>query len=156
LAGLERVVGPPEGAVGAIVYPSDSADSRAGLTPTALSLIAFLSCRDAVGPAYDALIGRLGRMVLASQRGDGGFAPELDLAEVKPVLGPGQLYEGGQSILALTLLEALSQREQNAVFPPLSTVRAAVDRAMDYYATRYWDHFAKDFFYLEENWHCLA
>lgn len=27
---------------------------------------------------------------------------------------------------------------------------------MQYFATRYWSHPLRDFFFLEENWHCLA
>ncbi|WP_438009333.1 hypothetical protein WME89_12015 [Sorangium sp. So ce321] len=158
LAKLERRAGAGD-AVGALFYPADSRGMVANLNPTALSLVAFLSCRDAVSDArgaHDALIGRLARMVLATQRDDGGFAPQLDLARVAPVLGPTQLYEGGQSVLALALLEELAAREPLPGLPPAAEVRAAVDRAMDYYANRYWDHFASDFVYMEENWHCLA
>ncbi|XYI00706.1 hypothetical protein ACMHYB_13475 [Sorangium sp. So ce1128] len=161
LAKLERRAGAGD-AVGALFYPADSRGMVANLNPTALSLVAFLSCRDVVSDtrdargAHDALIGRLARMVLATQRDDGGFAPQLDLARVAPVLGPTQLYEGGQSVLALSLLEELAAREPLPELPPAAEVRAAVDRAMDYYANRYWDHFANDFVYMEENWHCLA
>ncbi|XXX79899.1 hypothetical protein WMF30_14100 [Sorangium sp. So ce134] len=155
LAKLERKSG-EGGAVGALFYPADAPGMVANLNPTALTLVAFLSCRDVVGDANGALIGRLARMVLATQRDDGGFAPQLDLARVAPILGPTQLYEGGQSVLALTLLEALAAREPRPELPPAAEVRAAVDRAMDYYANRYWDHFASDFVYMEENWHCLA
>lgn len=165
LAKLERRAGAGD-AVGALFYPADSRGMVANLNPTALSLVAFLSCRDAVRDArdvvsgapgaHDALIGRLARMVLATQRDDGGFAPQLDLARVAPVLGPTQLYEGGQSVLALALLEELAAREPLPELPPAAEVRAAADRAMDYYANRYWDHFASDFVYMEENWHCLA
>jgi hypothetical protein len=109
-----------------------------------------------VGPEHDALIGRLGRMILAAQRDDGGFAPELELASAAPRPGPGQLYESGQSVLALTLLESLARREPRPELPPAETLHAAVDRAMDYHANRYWNRFVKDFLYLEENWHCLA
>ncbi|KYF48999.1 hypothetical protein BE08_02005 [Sorangium cellulosum] len=158
LAKLERRAG-DGGAVGALFYPADGRGTVANLNPTALSLVAFLSCRDVLGEAraaHDALIGRLARMVLATQRDDGGFAPQLDLARVAPVLGPTQLYEGGQSVLALSLLEDLAAREPRPELPPAAEVRAAVDRAMGYYANRYWDHFASDFVYMEENWHCLA
>ncbi|MGK4006455.1 hypothetical protein WMF31_27800 [Sorangium sp. So ce1036] len=155
LAKLERRAG-EGGAIGALVYPADSPTTVANLNPTALSLVAFLSCRDLAGDAHDALIGRLAGMILATQRDDGGFAPQLDLARAAPVLGPTQLYEGGQSVLALTLLEALAASEPGPALPPAAEVRAAVDRAMDYYANRYWDHFASDFVYMEENWHCLA
>lgn len=158
LAKLERRAG-DGGAVGALFYPADGRGTVANLNPTALSLVAFLSCRDVLGEtraAHDALIGRLARMVLATQRDDGGFAPQLDLARVAPVLGPTQLYEGGQSVLALSLLEDLAAREPAPELPPAAEVRAAVDRAMGYYANRYWDHFSSDFVYMEENWHCLA
>ncbi|KYF69668.1 hypothetical protein [Sorangium cellulosum] len=161
LAKLERRSG-DGGPVGALFYPPDTRGTIANLNPTALSLVAFLSCRDVVRDtpdapgAHDALIGRLARMVLATQRDDGGFAPQLDLARVAPVLGPTQLYEGGQSVLALALLEDLAARAPAPELPPAAEVRAAVDRAMDYYANRYWDHFASDFVYMEENWHCLA
>ncbi|WP_437877708.1 hypothetical protein [Sorangium sp. So ce513] len=161
LAKLERRAGDGD-AVGALFYPADSRGTIANLNPTALSLVAFLSCRDVLGETrearaeHDALIGRLARMVLATQRDDGGFAPQLDLARVAPVLGPTQLYEGGQAVLALALLEDLAAREPAPELPPEAEVRTAVDRAMDYYANHYWDHFASDFVYMEENWHCLA
>ncbi|WP_437679731.1 hypothetical protein [Sorangium sp. So ce131] len=158
LATLERKADGGD-AIGALVYPADSRATVAGLNPTALSLVAFLSCRgvvDEAREAHDALLGRLARMVLATQRDDGGFAPQLDLARAAPVLGPTQLYEGGQSVLALVLLEELAARDPRPELPPAAAVRAAVDRAMDYYANRYWDHFASDFVYMEENWHCLA
>ncbi|AUX40964.1 hypothetical protein SOCE26_023660 [Sorangium cellulosum] len=161
LATLERKA---EGgdAIGTLVYPADSRATVANLNPTALGLVAFLSCRGVIGEAreareaHDALVGRLARMVLATQRDDGGFAPQLDLTRATPVLGPTQLYEGGQSVLALVLLEELAARDPRPELPPADVVRAAVDRAMDYYANRYWDHFASDFVYMEENWHCLA
>jgi hypothetical protein len=35
-------------------------------------------------------------------------------------------------------------------------VREAVERSMTYIAERYWNNFLTDFFYMEENWHCLA
>lgn len=158
LARLERRAGgggelPP---LGALVYPRASREPVAALNPTALSLIALLSCRPIVGPDHDALIGRLARMVLGTQREDGGFAPRYDLAARAAVPGPGQLYEGGQAVFALTLAEALAAREPAPALPPAAEVRAAVDRAMDYFAHRYWDTFAADFVWMEENWHCLA
>jgi hypothetical protein len=159
LARLERLAeGAAEGpaAIGALVYPRGSRDPIANLNPTALSLIAFLSCRPIVGPEHDALIGRLSRMVLATQREDGGFAPRFDLTRRALVPGPGQLYESGQATFALVLLEALSAGAPSPELPAAGEVRASVERAMEYFATRYWDHFAADFLYMEENWHCLA
>ena len=158
LAKLERPAegGPPGAPIGALVYPRGSRDPVANLNPSALSLIAFLSCRPIAGPGHDALIGRLSRMVLATQREDGGFAPRFDLARRAAVPGPGHLYESGQALFALTLLEALSAAAPSPELPAAPEVRAAVERAMDFFATRYWDHFAADFVWLEENWHCLA
>jgi hypothetical protein len=41
-------------------------------------------------------------------------------------------------------------------FPPRGQVTEAIDRAMRYYGTEWWDHPMGKLFYLEENWHCLA
>lgn len=158
LAKLERLAdgAPPGAPLGALVFPRGNRDPIVNLNPSALGLITFLSCRPIAGPEYDALIGRLARMVLATQRDDGGFTPRFDLAQRAAVPGPGQLYENGQALFALTLVEALSAAAPSPALPPAPEVRAAVDRAMDFFATRYWDHFAADFVWMEENWHCLA
>lgn len=134
----------------------DTPPRFAPLGNTALSLIAFLSCRDAVDRQHDQLIARLGRFLLALQRPDGGFHPGYSLQKDEIVLGPDPLYAGGQAVFALTLLEKLAAAEPDGPFPPLDQLRAAVDNAMTYTATRYWAHGLYDFFFLEENWHCLA
>jgi len=158
LATLEQPVGgaPPEKPMGALIFPAGAREPVARLNPTALSLIALLSCRSLAGPEQDARIGRLARMALAAQRPDGGFAPEVDMARGVLVPGPGTLYESGQAMFALILLEAQAAREPKPEWPAAADVRAAVERGMEYFATRYWDHFASDFLYIEENWHCLA
>ncbi len=105
LAKLERRAG--EGnSVGALFYPANSPGTIASLNPTALTLITFLTCRDGIhnARAHDALIGRLARMVLATQRDDGGFAPQLDLGARRARPRPDAALRGGQSVLALTLL----------------------------------------------------
>jgi len=35
-------------------------------------------------------------------------------------------------------------------------IKAAVERGMDYVAGEYWSHPLRNFFFIEENWHCLA
>ena len=127
-----------------------------GLGHTALPAIAFLACRDRVGTQHDALIGQMGRALMRQLRPDGDFAPGLSVEDGEPSDGPTPLYAGGQAIYALVLLEALAANEPDGPFPPASELRAAVDRAMDYAAGPYWGHALRDFFFIEENWHCLA
>lgn len=150
LARLEQA----SGELGVITYPR-GAKEPSKLGTTALSLIAFLGCRDLVGSGNDALIHRLGRYLLAMQRPDGGFHPRWDLAKKAPLPGADPLYAGGQSILALVLWEALPAASLPGS-PSREARRAAIDRAMAHFAGPYWDSFMKDFFYMEENWHCLA
>jgi len=54
------------------------------------------------------------------------------------------------------LLEQRLATHPSAVLPSYDEVHAAVERAMQYFGTRYWSHPLRDFFFLEENWHCLA
>jgi hypothetical protein len=41
-------------------------------------------------------------------------------------------------------------------FPPREKLSQAIDKAMHYYGTEWWDHPMGKLFYVEENWHCLA
>jgi len=124
---------------------------------TALPLAAMLTCRPRVGERLDPLIVRLSHGLLAFQREDGGFFPRVAIDSGDLVAGHEPLYAGGQAILALVLLErALQSGALPADSLETSAVRGAVEGAMNYYGTEYWDHFGADFFYLEENWHCLA
>jgi hypothetical protein len=154
LAELER----PSGDLGGLVY-EERVGARprawAGLGDTALPLIAYLTCRPRTGPGHDELIARLGRFLLAMQRPDGGFHPRYDLVKGAPIPGPDPMYAAGQAVYALTLLEGLLAAHPR---PDLdhAEVRAAVDRAMTYFADDYWDHGLYGFFFLEENWHCLG
>jgi hypothetical protein len=126
-------------------------DKKVGsLGHTALSLAALLTCRPRVGAAYDDAILRAGRALLKMQRDDGSFAPALELARGGPTGKRQSIYAAGQGVLALVLLEARSKPEQRERF------RDATERAMQYYAGPYWQHGMKNFFFLEENWHCLA
>ncbi|MCB9565670.1 MAG: hypothetical protein H6710_00310 [Myxococcales bacterium] len=129
---------------------------NAGLGNTALSMIALLTCRDRVGDEFDPAIGRLGRFLLTMMRPDGGFYPAYSLAEGHVIEGPDPLYAEGQAVYALSLLEAAAAIAPDAPFPPADELRTAVEKAMEYTATTYWNHGLYDFFFIEENWHCLA
>lgn len=148
-----------EAGAGSALLASRSA-SKADLGPTALPLIAFLSCRPLVGERFDPLIGRLAQVLLAMQREDGGFHPKMSVPSGRVVPGPEPLYAGGQAVYALTLLEAAvqSQAQAQAIpgWPEHARLRSAVEAAMNYVANDYWSHAMADFFYIEENWHCLA
>jgi len=147
------------GRLAALAYPADKKVRYIGLGDTALATIALLACRDLVGPRFDGDIDRMTRFLLAMQRPDGGFHPKFDLMAGAPVPGPDPLYAVGQAVFALTLLEALVAEDRADVevgFSAHDEVREAVDRAMTYTAEDYWQGFARDFFWMEENWHCLA
>jgi hypothetical protein len=131
-------------------------DRLTDLGSTALPMIAFLSCRPRTGPEHDELIGRLGRFLLQMQREDGGFHPRASLQTGEPHPSPDLLYAAGQAVFALILLEDLARREPSELLPPADELSAAVGRAMDYFADDYWSHGLYGFFFLEENWHCLA
>ena len=128
----------------------------AKLGPTALPALAFLSCRARTGEQYDELIGRFARFLLGMQRPNGDFYPSLDLASGLPIEGPSHLYAAGQAVFALVLLERLAHNDGVAGLPPVAVLREAVDRAMDFMAGSYWRTSLYDFFFIEENWHCLA
>ncbi len=123
---------------------------RGSLGHTALSLAALLTCRAKVGDRYDDSILRGGRALLRMQREDGSFAPALDLSTGEPTGTRQSLYAPGQAVLALVLLEAWSPAKHRPSF------RDAAERAMKHYAGPYWEHGLRNFFFLEENWHCLA
>ncbi|MEZ4429682.1 MAG: hypothetical protein R3A51_18555, partial [Nannocystaceae bacterium] len=130
---------------------------RASLGSTALALVAFLSCRDRVGDRHDRLIGMLARLLISMQRDDGGFAPVFDLAAARPLDGPTPMYAEGQVVFGLSLAEALAgELGDGGPLPEVAALRDAVERAMSYVAHDYWDHGLRDFFFVEENWHCLA
>lgn len=137
-----------------LVYPEQS--TLAPLGNQALPLLAFLSCRDVVGPRYDKLVGRLALTLLAMQTPEGDFYPEWDLAHYTHQTGPPPLFSPGQAVMALVLLEGLVKRTRPPGWPPYARVREAADRAMQYYGNRYWDFPLGRLFYIEENWHCLA
>ncbi|HEY0133496.1 MAG TPA: hypothetical protein VGB85_05435, partial [Nannocystis sp.] len=155
MASLERRSGPVSG----LVYdePKRSPRRHAGLGDTALPLIAFLTCRPRTGPEHDELIARMAGFLLAMQREDGGFHPRFDLDAGAPTPGPDPMYAAGQAVFALTLLEQLLASDAPPPgMPTQAEVHAAVERAMTYFSGDYWGHDYYGFFFLEENWHCLA
>lgn len=138
------------------VLLDEPGQALAGLGKQALPLIAFLTCRPAIGKRYDKLIGGLGSTLLALQRKSGDFHPHWDLGRYAPHTGDPPLFAPGQAVMALVLLEQLTAREPGRPFPSHDRVREAVDKAMRYYGEHYWDFPLSKLFYVEENWHCLA
>lgn len=138
------------GEASALSIPRD----HAALGHTALPLVALLTCREAQRGRHDELIVRLAEFLLQMQRSDGSFSPGYDLRAGHPVGQHEALYASGQAVLALVLLEQQLGALDGAPAP--ERVGSAIDRAMDYYAGEYWPRLLRDFFYVEENWHCLA
>jgi hypothetical protein len=126
------------------------------LQSSALALVAFLTCRDRVGTRFDPLIARLSELVLSAQRADGGFHPRYDLDQGRARPGHEPLYAPGQSVLALTLLERLGQESLETLALDVERVRAARLAAMRYIGKDHWPEALRQFFFVEENWHCLA
>jgi hypothetical protein len=149
-AGFERKVGD------LVLLSSDPNAATGRLGESALPLAAIASCTARLGSALPAGAVGLARALLALQREDGGFWPELDLSRGMPVAGSEPLYAAGQAVLALVLLEERQRERAEPALPALDVLHAALERAMSYVATRYWAHPLRDFFFLEENWHCLA
>jgi len=149
LSTLER----KSGQLGALVYPRGSRNP-ASLGATALSMIAFVACRPVVGDRNDAIIARMGRFLLAMQRDDGGFHPRFEFQSSAPIPGTDPMYAEGQVIMALVLWEGVAA--ESLAEPRPEALAPSIERAMDHFSGPYWDTFTRDFFFLEENWHCLA
>lgn len=139
------------------VYTAHAADTRAHLGYGALSLLAISVCAERLGGNSSlAAVGRLASAVLALQREDGSFAPWLNLPTRQVGSGPQPLYAAGQAIGALIEVERLQRKHPEAELPAPAVLSRAIDKAMYFVAHRYWQHPLRDYFYLEENWHCLA
>jgi hypothetical protein len=139
-----------------VALTSDPAAPLARLGESALPLVSLLACAARTKKPLAPIAAGLSRLLLSLQRDDGGFAPGLDLATGEPLAGPDPLYAPGQAVMALVLLEQRLRAGSGAGLPPLAQVQSAVERAMQYFAEQYWQHPLRDFFFLEENWHCLA
>lgn len=139
-----------------VALTSDAQNPVARLGESALPLVSMLGCAARTGLGVSPSLAGLSRLMLRLQRDDGGFAPGIDLETGAVSSGPEPLYAAGQAVMALVLLEHRQQLHPSDALPTYEVVHDAVERAMDYFATRYWSHPLRDFFFLEENWHCLA
>ncbi len=146
---------PAEGELGVIASLADRKHPTVRLGASALTLAALLRCRDLTGRHHDAWIGRLARLMLHQQRPDGSFHHRVSTTTGAPTPSLGSLYVDGQALLALVLLEGVSSG-YSASFPARPVVQEAVERAMDFFGSRYWDLFVRQLFFVEENWHCIA
>jgi hypothetical protein len=135
---------------------TDPAATRVRLGESGLPLVSLLACGSRVGPAFDELIARLARYLLAVQLPDGSFARHFDLPTGTAVADMQPLYASGQAVLSLLLLEKRQRASPSPDLPSLPALSDAAERAMSYFANDYWTHPLRDFFFLEENWHCLA
>jgi hypothetical protein len=95
-------------------------------------------------------------MLLELEDERGQFAPAYDFELERVSPGPTPEFGAGQAIFALSALEALSGRRPSGKLPSASLVRREVELAMNYTSQEYWPRPLADFFYLKENWHCLA
>lgn len=136
---------------GGIIYPKGK-KARAGLGSIALPLIAYLTCRPLVGDVNDAAVQKLLGALVSMQRENGSFMPQWDPQSGTGFEGRDALYAAGQAVYALVLWEGA---HGDGLARP-SDLKAKIDRAMAFYAGPYWNIPVRDFFYLEENWHCLA
>jgi hypothetical protein len=146
---------------GVSVAPLSRRKDKASLGSTALPGLAMLTCRDNgwIGSDHDATLIGMIEFLLAMQREDGSFYPDWDAIAGMPVDGPEPMYAGGQAVYALSLAEKLSDPSSPAHIvglPERERLHEAVERAIAFYTGPYWDTFVRDFFWLEENWHCLA
>jgi hypothetical protein len=128
----------------------------ARLSESALPWVSLLACAPRVSHSFDEHIRGLANLILKLQNEDGSFSPAYDLETGQVVPGPEPLYATGQAVLGLLLLEHRLQFHPSAHLPSYEIVHEAAQRAMTYVATKYWSHPLRDFFFLEENWHCLA
>jgi hypothetical protein len=138
-----------------VAFTSEPSASVARLGESTLPLASLVYCTRRLSGLPPAVAG-LARLLLALQRPDGGFWPALDLASGEAQPGPEPLYATGQAVLALVLLEERQRAQLDPTLPTVERLHDAVERAMSYVANDYWSHPLRDFFYLEENWHCLA
>ena len=151
------VTSPARREVGGLAWPPRSRPRYVRLGPSALAAVAYLTCRERFeDPRFDRVIARLGGLLLGLGSDSGRFAPWYDLQNGAALEGPFRLYADGQAVFALILLERLALKEPKALPVAAAEYGAAAERAMRYYSQIYWQIPARDFFFIEENWHCLA
>jgi hypothetical protein len=135
---------------------ADPSGPVARIGESALPLVSMLACAADRRRPLSPLANGLTRLMLHLQRADGGFAPALDWNSRAVIDGPEPLYASGQALMALVLAEQRQQIHPSGELPPYEQLHDAVERSMQFFAERYWSHPLRDFFFLEENWHCLA
>ncbi|MEL7306056.1 MAG: hypothetical protein AAGJ56_09525 [Myxococcota bacterium] len=154
-----RAVKTPSGLV--LRSKTQSPPNRLRLGPQALALSALLTCRARLEVKdHDAVISALGQTLLAMQRPDtdeapGRFATHFD-PEDGPTLDRYALYADGQGVLALVLMKEALKGESAVLRWDASKVQRALESAMTFYSEDYFRHPMRRFFFLEENWHCIA
>lgn len=127
------------------------------LGESALPLVALLTCRARVGDEFDAAIVHLSQFLLAMQRTNGSFVSDYDWLRQKPLRTPEALYAPGQALFALTLLERLvAEHPELANLGDVAVLGAAIQRGMNHVAHEHWSMPMYPFFFVEENWNCLA
>ena len=120
----------------------------------ALPLATLLTC-DKYNSAYSRLMAGLTNTIMFMQRPDGSFNHLLDARKFRVIDSSARLYGDGQAVLALVLAKRFVQTANTDEFwPSLQSLDDALDKSMTYFSTKYWPSFLRDFFYLEENWHC--
>lgn len=98
----------------------------------------------------------LAEFLLRQQRQDGSFAVHFDRKKRKPS-GDGEIFfAAGQALYALLLMEEHLTHRDLSHKQLRSRIHDGVQRAMNYYSGEYWRRAPHNFFFLEENWHCLA
>ena len=132
-------------------------DRYVRLGESALPLVALLTCRSRVGSEFDAAIAGLSRFILSLQRRDGSFATDYDWRRKKVVRFGEALYAPGQALLGLTLLDRLlAEHPELSALGDAAAVGDAIQRGMNHVAHEHWDVAIYPFFFVEENWNCLA
>lgn len=132
-------------------------DRYVRLGESALPLVALLTCRGRIGAEFDDAIAALSRFVLSMQREDGSFATDYDWKRKKVVHFGEALYAPGQALLGLTLLDRLiGEHPELGTLGDTAVLGSALQRGMNHVASEHWDVAIYPFFFVEENWNCLA
>lgn len=131
--------------------PTDTRCVRSGkicrLGASALGLLAFAEHREAAGPSRrDTEGAALARYLRAMQRPD-GFFHYVWRPDTGPRTAGMRAYEAQEAVLALARWGRVADD---------ADARAAAERAMDYLAGPYWDHFLGLYIYGQEHWTCMA
>jgi hypothetical protein len=144
--------------VGKYGYFSRTNPSSVIYRDTTLPTVALFECARAGHIKLPESWPSLAEFLLRQQRRDGSFAVHFDRKKRKPS-GDGEIFfAAGQALYALVLMEEhLINTAPSKKHERLQTrIHDSVQRAMSYYSGEYWQRAPHSFFFLEENWHCLA